>query len=346
MATLSGSCDSNGTITWTISGLGNPANQYDGFSVTTSDGKSTKWTATSVNTGSHTLDWTYNHGCGMAITGRGTAIWDGVSYSVGSATVYTPSCPIKPSGTPVVSATPWYSGGKHYVNISWYGVTAYAFDIYINGWYIASPTKSSYTAEVHSGDYFLYNVAIIPYNKSGSYITYGNTGTTTFRSLDKTPPTITSWYAQASDIGNTSVRMYVTATDSGSGMNGFNFYLDGKAYGPTIYNNGSGYFFTFDGLSPDTSYTFGVIAFDQQLNYSAMQKYTIKTKANVRPQDFSWSTSKLIGQKFNLTANEWNQFINRINEFRAYKNINKFNFTAVSRGRYLRQVITMKLLML
>lgn len=74
-------------IQWTIEGLENPVAQYDGFRVSTSDGKSKSWSDGTA------FDYTTDHACGTNVTGYGYATWDGVEYSVGSDTVYTVNCP-------------------------------------------------------------------------------------------------------------------------------------------------------------------------------------------------------------------------------------------------------------
>lgn len=51
-----------------------------------------------------------------------------------------------------------------------------------------------------------------------------------------------------------------------------------------------------------------------------------------RPENFSWWYPKTSGGTFNLTADEWNRFTGRINEFRDYRSIPKYSFTMAVTG--------------
>jgi hypothetical protein len=48
--------------------------------------------------------------------------------------------------------------------------------------------------------------------------------------------------------------------------------------------------------------------------------------------NFSWTYPKISGQPFNLTANEWNSFTSKINDFRNYKGLSNYSFTAAVSG--------------
>lgn len=51
-----------------------------------------------------------------------------------------------------------------------------------------------------------------------------------------------------------------------------------------------------------------------------------------RPDDFSWTYPKVAGGDFNLTAREWNDYTERINEFRVYRGLDEYDFTRAYRG--------------
>lgn len=53
---------------------------------------------------------------------------------------------------------------------------------------------------------------------------------------------------------------------------------------------------------------------------------------SARPSNFSWTTAKVSGQNFNLTASEWNSFTSRILEFRTYKGLGSYSFTSAVSG--------------
>lgn len=54
--------------------------------------------------------------------------------------------------------------------------------------------------------------------------------------------------------------------------------------------------------------------------------------AVVRPSNWYWTNTFTQGQRVNITAYEWNNFLRRINEFRAYKNLTAYSFTSVVSG--------------
>lgn len=51
-----------------------------------------------------------------------------------------------------------------------------------------------------------------------------------------------------------------------------------------------------------------------------------------RPSDWAWQSTIAKGQPIQISAMEWSDFCDRINEFREYKNLTAYNFTSVSRG--------------
>ena len=127
MASFSGYLASDSTIRWEFSGLEHPASEYS-FRVSTSDGNGTSWSDGT------TYDFTYNHSCGITVTGDGYATWGGTEYLINSYSVATQACPVfPPTGTPSVSATYNPSGGVHYINVYWNTVAnATYYNIYAN----------------------------------------------------------------------------------------------------------------------------------------------------------------------------------------------------------------------
>jgi hypothetical protein len=51
-----------------------------------------------------------------------------------------------------------------------------------------------------------------------------------------------------------------------------------------------------------------------------------------RPLNFEWNTAKVSGANFALTYTEWNDFTDRINEFREYSSLAEYIFTAAVLG--------------
>ncbi|WP_410767808.1 hypothetical protein [Fontibacillus sp. BL9] len=157
------------------------------------------------------------------------------------------------------------------------------------------------------------------YNNDSSMTSYSVT------TKSNPPPNIDLWYA--TQIGTNSITMYVSASDD-EGVAGYWFFLNNASVTPT--NEGSGRY-TFKNLMPDTSYNFGVKAYDGYSAQSVMSTYTMRTKKN-RPVNFDWDTAKYTGSSFNVTANEWNRLCNKINEFRSYIGLTNVAFTSVSKG--------------
>lgn len=56
------------------------------------------------------------------------------------------------------------------------------------------------------------------------------------------------------------------------------------------------------------------------------------TTAPARPAFFDWNTSKVSGNAFNLTANEWNALLYNINAVRTYYNISPYDFSYADSG--------------
>ncbi|NEW08226.1 hypothetical protein GK047_19685 [Paenibacillus sp. SYP-B3998] len=238
----------------------------------------------------------------------------------------TQAAPLPPQGTPSVSADTAYSGGTHYINVYWSDVSGETgYYIYANDNYKAfANANETYKQISVDSEYTLYTIKVIPYNGSGN----GNYGSTNVRSRDITAPIVNSYYA--TDIQKDYITMYASGSDSGSGMNGFDFYCyssDGNTLINSATKYGSSAYCSFTGLAPDVSYVFKVRAFDNQLNYGSIgSNYSARTLKN-RPYDFSWDNSKASGARFNVSSSEWNRFIGRINEFRIYKGLKGYGFT-------------------
>lgn len=59
---------------------------------------------------------------------------------------------------------------------------------------------------------------------------------------------------------------------------------------------------------------------------------TIKTDPSTRPNKFSWTNAKASGNPFNLTATEWNNLTENINDVRVYKTMAEYSFTTAVKG--------------
>lgn len=256
----------------------------------------------------------------------------GVTYGAGSRTFTTQSLPSPPTGRPTVSASASYSGGQHYVFVSWSSVSgATGYTIYANNYYKTSSTGTSTQITVDY-EYTDYTIAVIPYNAVGN----GLAGTTTVRTSDITPPVVTGFTVQANGIGANSVAVQASGTDSGSGVAGFYFYRNdvhvGTAYGSSVN-------YTYTGLSPQTTYALTCRAYDAQQNTSSLSVPRTVTTGGARPSNYIWSTTKTSGGNFNLSAAEWNGLLVRINAFRVYKGLSAYSFSLANTGASFQAVL-------
>lgn len=104
---------------------------------------------------------------------------------------------------------------------------------------------------------------------------------------------------------------------------------------------------TLEGLIPDTEYMIRVIywetspTIDGSDNYISMDPVTVSTLSPppTRPDDWAWTGVAVgyyiptyDGDLAPVTADDWNRFCSRINEFRLYKDMTEYAFTPVSQG--------------
>lgn len=110
----------------------------------------------------------------------------------------------------------------------------------------------------------------------------------------------------------------------------------------TVYNSSGGYVdsgvtssttMTFSGLIEGRSYYVTVVPRNSNGNGPSSSSSTITMPViNKRPSDWSWDNAKTSGGALNVTANEWNRFLNRIDAFRTYKGYGSGSYTYASMG--------------
>lgn len=151
-------------------------------------------------------------------------------------------------------------------------------------------------------------------------------------SVSATDTTVTFTVVPAS--GYTYYRLFLRLSSSTA------MIVDGLGFTAT-----SAFSYTVSGLSPETEYTVNVRYGTSSANYEGytIGAQTVTTKASSggsRPSDWSWATIIATGASVPtygnslapVSASEWNAFCDRINEFRAHKNLSAYPFTTVSRG--------------
>lgn len=92
----------------------------------------------------------------------------------------------------------------------------------------------------------------------------------------------------------------------------------------------------FGSLTPNASYQVRATVYKSARNYNYNPirtggwlpvKYTI-----ARPSNWEWYTPKSSGALFSMSANEWNTFMTRINQFREYKGLDTVAFSSATSG--------------
>lgn len=239
------------------------------------------------------------------------------------------------AGRPSVSVYPYKSGDTLKVDISWSSVyNADRYHVYINDnagstdYYRDTIYGNSYTTTVDR-EWWDYTAKVKAGNDSGDANVYGLAN---FRSKDRTSPNIKSWYAV--DIGTTFIKMYVEATDYyGSGMHGFEFWIDGNRQPKSIPNPNPGTTsfsasYTFTGLKANTRYNLEVTAYDVEGNSLDWSEYVTTKKRTL----FEWKYPKTPGGNFFLTSDEWNQLTSNINYVRDLNGLSEISFTPAPYG--------------
>ena len=230
--------------------------------------------------------------------------------------IYATTQSAQPPSAPSISAIPI---SKSKIDMYWNSVSgATGYHVYLNNAYQATVTGTSYSFTGLS-EYTQYTVGVSAYNANGS----SSITTQTVRTKDETPP-----YVSITSISktNNSITMSFSAYDAHSGVSGFYVYLN-DSHRTTVYGTSGTY--TYNGLQSGITYKVSVKAFDAYGNVSSEDYRNIQTSSS-RPSNFEWTFQKTSGGEFNITASEWNVFLNKINQFREYKNLTQYNFTSAS----------------
>lgn len=258
---------------------------------------------------------------------------NGLYYNVGYPISYTSTYGV-PTEIPTVSG---YVGASRFIYVSWTptaNTTGYL--VYKNsgsGDYLVTGTTSTSVQIQVDYEYTDYRIRIVPYNS------YGNAavgGVGDFKTMDETVPIMDSFYATA--ISTSQISVYAKGHDpipqvggKASGVSYINFYLNGSWVSSMPVNASGEAYYTFTNLNPNTQYTLLARAQDKSNNLSGTVTISITTSSG-RPSNFSWTNSKTSGQSFILSAEEWNEFTQRISDFRTYKSLSAYSFTTAVVG--------------
>lgn len=88
---------------------------------------------------------------------------------------------------------------------------------------------------------------------------------------------------------------------------------------------------TFSGLIEGRTYYVIVVPRNSYGNGPSVTSSNITLPVvNIRPTNWQWDTVKISGNSLNITASEWNRFLNRIDAFRSYKGLGSGSYTYAS----------------
>lgn len=92
---------------------------------------------------------------------------------------------------------------------------------------------------------------------------------------------------------------------------------------------------TIEGLEPETAYVINYRGYNNDGVGPFMNTGKTFTTLSLRPDDWSWWTRVQSDGNIDISADEWNAFCDRINEFRDYCGLTAYYFTTVRRGDYI-----------
>ena len=211
-----------------------------------------------------------------------------------------------------ISASAWGGVGIDYVNF--YNSTLGTVKVYSTD---PEPLTYPYEAQFNVSslaENTYYQFVARAYDFNGDY---SSQVSRTMR-IDRTAPVVS---IDSVSKTNNSITLNVSATDSGSGQNGFMFYLDNSLKGAEY---GIAFTYTFDNLNKGQQYKVGVRAYDNVFNISSQVYQNITTESD-SPNNWFWTTDET--NAFNnkglitkLTWGRWNEFLDRVEDFVTYYN--------------------------
>src|SRR6266571_4953584 len=216
---------------------------------------SVSWNTTSTNNGSHTL------------TAVATDIL-GVRWNSNPVTVTVSNGP-PPDTTPpsVPTGLTASAVSSSQINLSWaassdnVGVSGYR--VYRGGTQIATTSATSFTNTGLSPS-TTYTYAVAAFDAAGNLSAQSSPASaTTPAAPDTTPPSVPTGLT-ASAVSSSQINLSWAASSDNVGVSGYRVYRGGTQIATTSATS-----FTNTGLSPSTTYTYAVAAFDAAGNLSA-----------------------------------------------------------------------------
>lgn len=288
-----------------------------------------------------------NPGTGYTVSWR--VVSGGGTEKTGSQYIYTLNYPTPPtpynlrissggySGNITLSAS-WSSGGSSQ-GFSHYYWTIRQNSSYGPILYSGTTTNTSYSISgLSENTEYVFTVSAV--NSSGQASNYAWSSLVTG---DYTSPVISS--LSATSTGTITARW--SAYDNHSGIRSSSPYYvsisgpNNTSYGNSTYTSNSYYTFSTDAngneFVKDARYTVRLWAYDNAGNTS--ERTTTVTFVPQRPSNWAWHSQKVRGNSFLLTATEWNSLQTRINDFRRYKGLGRYNFTSAYAGKQVSAIM-------
>lgn len=135
-----------------------------------------------------------------------------------------------------------------------------------------------------------------------------------------------------------SARLYITGVSVGDYVRVFARLSNDTSdisHDETITATRTSFYYTVDGLEAETDYAVNVGLATSSTGAGVTWwggQYFTTDAAITRPDDWYWDSTIASGYEINLTADEWNAFCDRINEFRVYDGLDEYDFTRVYSG--------------
>lgn len=260
-----------------------------------------------------------------------------------SATTLTPPPPPTPTGLAAGSPPRFNPGGLKIVWNASSGATLYRIRIKLGvggtyGYYTTSNTNFTFYELGYGNTYFIgvraeNNNGLSEYTTDIQFTTAPKIPTITSSSMDGLNLRVSITIGNMEDNWSFFRIWYRNVTDGGgwlysqvstTGSHWVTGLTSGKQYEFKVSS-----FYTVNGVDLESRDSSG------NIGYSNSVFYTI----NARPNNWVWITNISQGQPvynvigkliFIIPATEWNNFTNRINDFRNYKGLSNYSFTSVS----------------
>ena len=166
--------------------------------------------------------------------------------------------------------------------------------------YLGSTLKATYSSSSSYYDYTFSGLSASTYYSLKVVVTdtnnltdYGTTSTTTPANV---PPTV---YLYKNSTSTNSVQVRTSVTQGTGRITKYEYYKDGSRV-TTVSSSSTSDYYTFTGLSPDTSYTFKVYVYDSNGLYD-YDYLTVKTDNNT-PPSVSLSVGTKTSSSLSVTA--------------------------------------------